>query len=83
MPDVAETYLALNRHDYVVRRLDLSQPQYELLSALAGGQMVGQAVAEAARTVEEIESFSTSLSAWFQLWAAEGFFKSVETDETS
>ncbi len=83
MPDVAETYLALNRRDYVVRRLELSQPQYELLSALASGQTVGQAVAEAARSVEEVESFSASLAAWFQLWAAEGFFESIETDETS
>lgn len=69
------SYVALTRIDYVVRRFDLSQTQFELLESLANGTTVGDAVARAAAYApEDFDQFARDLRTWFQDWAAAGFF---------
>ena len=81
-PDPAETLLAVHRRDYVVRRHLLTRPQYELLTALVAGESVGEAIGHAADAAgADADTLLTDLRAWFQKWAAEGFFQAVELPE--
>ena len=78
-PAPAETFLAVHRHDYLVRRHPLSRPQYVLLSTVLAGETVGKAIASAAAHVETGETdFAASLREWFRDWAAEGLFRDVD-----
>jgi len=72
LPDPQPDYLALTRRNYVVRRFPLSEPQFRLLTALAAGETVGEAIAAAAG--DEGEAIGGELGRWFQQWTAAGFF---------
>ena len=80
IPPPRDTFLALTRRDYVVRRFTISQPQHALLAALIDGQRVGTAIESAAEKVEDLDNFGRELQSWFQLWSAEGFFQRLELD---
>lgn len=69
------TWLVGYRKNFLVHRIDLKRPAYELLKALAAGTPVGQAVAEA--KVKEKDLFE-----WFREWTAERLFQSVELSPT-
>jgi len=49
VPSACESFLALTRRDFVVRRYNLSRTQFELLSGIQQGQPVGFAIEHAAR----------------------------------
>lgn len=72
-PERQEQFVALLRRDYIVRRYELPAPQYQVLSAIAGGQMLSEALQCAA------ESTPTEVRAWFERWASEGFFAAAVT----
>jgi hypothetical protein len=80
IPEPAETLLAVTRRNYVVRRCPLERLEYEVLRALAEGQLVGDAVALAAQKAgpEDLDGLAEKLRGWFARWAAEGFFRVVE-----
>jgi hypothetical protein len=79
IPEPSPTLLVVHRRDYVVRRHALTRPQFELLAALIAGKTVGEAIAHSAEFVAEgTEAFGEDLRTWFQDWAAEGLFESVE-----
>ena len=80
IPRPRDTFLALTRRDYVVRRFTISRPQHALLKALMDGQRVGAAIETAAENVEDLNTFATELQSWFRLWSSEGFFQRVELD---
>lgn len=78
LPQPVETYLAVTRHDYSIRRIPLSRPQFRLLAALASGMPVGNAIAQAAQESDgSVDEFAGSLRNWFAGWTAEGFFQSI------
>ncbi|MCE9552397.1 MAG: DNA-binding domain-containing protein [Planctomycetes bacterium] len=82
MPAPEPTYLALTRINYVVRRIALSGPQYALLTALAAGETVGQAIeALAADSRNDVERLAQDLPRWFQDWAEARLFRAVELPE--
>jgi hypothetical protein len=81
LPEPAETFTALSRRDYIVRRYKLSRLQYVLLSALAAGDSVGDAIAQCAESCDDLDSLAADLQDWFRLWAADGFFRRVELPE--
>ena len=54
-----------------LRRMDLTQPAYELLSSLASGQTVGDSIVS-------VMTRKKQLFAWFRDWMAEGLFHAVE-----
>lgn len=79
IPAPRDTWLALTRRQYVVRRHDVSRPQYELLAALAAGQTVGEAIGRAIEhAMFDIESLGAELREWFRTWAVAGFFTVIE-----
>lgn len=81
MPEPAETYLALCRREFIVRRHALSRPQYELLAALLAGETVGDSLARAAgASAGDLDDFAADLQRWFQEWTAAGFFVGVRVE---
>jgi hypothetical protein len=78
-PEPAETLLAVTRRRYVIRRHELSRPQFVLLEALLRGQSVGEAISLAGEAAgDDVDRFAADLGEWFRDWTAEGFFRGVE-----
>jgi hypothetical protein len=75
IPALGETWLALTRREYVVRRISLSRPQYELLAALIAGHTVGESIERAAELAGDLDRFAADLHAWFRDWTALGLFR--------
>lgn len=79
LPPPAVTYLAVTRRDYVVRRAPMGEAEYATLSALAAGNPVGDALAEAARVwIGDDGDLATAVHGWFADWAAAGYFLAVQ-----
>jgi hypothetical protein len=79
IPQPAETFLAVTRREYVVRRYELSRLQYVLLAALTAGHSVGQAIDKTASAAgPDLDRLAVHLHAWFRDWTAEGFFQAIE-----
>ena len=77
MPSSNESFVALTRRNFVVRRYGLSRPQFELLKALKEGRSVGDALEHMLSSTAEGDDLSSELTLWFRNWTAEGFFHSV------
>ncbi len=79
LPEARRQFVAISRREYVVRRYELSEPQYRLLKSLQSGETVGRAIESAAEVMEaDDEELAASLRNWFHDWTAEGFFMAVE-----
>ena len=74
LPEPRETYLAVTRRDYIVRRYELSATQYALLEAISSGAPIGAAVERAASQSGEFDELLQNLSKWFSKWARDQFF---------
>jgi len=74
LPQPATTYLAMNRRDYVVHLHELTQPQYELLSALTADSTLAQLAKGQADRV----AFVGQARVWLEDWADKGFFFAIE-----
>jgi hypothetical protein len=71
----------VTRREFVVRRHELSERQFVLLSALAAGETIGAAIERAAEAPGgNLDQFAFDLGEWFRDWAANDFFKGVKTD---
>lgn len=82
MPAARESFVALTRRQFIVRRYNLSREEFELLQAIKAGQALGPAIERmAASTDEEMEKLAANLKLWFRNWTAEGFFQSVKLME--
>jgi len=80
IPAAADSFVALTRRDFVVRRYSLSQMQFELLNALKAGLCVSQAVESILALAPAnigMNELAADLQLWFRNWTIEGFFKSV------
>ncbi len=79
-PDAATTYVGISRRDFIVRRYDLSRPQYELLKVLQAGGTIGQALEACAAVIpdEELDQLVVDVQQWFSNWTAERcFFQAI------
>jgi len=80
-PAARESFVALSRRNFVVRRYTLSRAEFELLRALQQNLPLGEALALISPTEgEEFEELAARLHLWFRNWTAEGFFQSVTLD---
>jgi hypothetical protein len=70
-------WIAVCRRDYAVYRLQLGRASHRLLSALADGWPVGEAVKECLRRSRP-QPTGDQIFAWFRDWARSGVFRSVE-----
>lgn len=81
-PNPADTYLAVTRRDYVIRRVPLSRLQYVVLHALTRRRTVGEAISRAVKlSPNHVDGLAESLHRWFADWTAAGFFQAVELPE--
>jgi hypothetical protein len=78
-PPPQESYAALTRRNFIVRRYPLTQPQFGLLAEIAGGKSLGAAM-EASMTNDDMGCAvdPTQVQEWFRFWTAEGFFAGIE-----
>ncbi len=87
LPPPRASWLAVSRREFIVRRHELAERQFVLLSALAAGDTVGAAIeqaaaglpatADASDMIDSLESLATALGEWFRQWSADGFFTQV------
>jgi hypothetical protein len=75
-----KSWVVAYRRNYRVHRMDLTEAAYELLSALASGTTLGEAIVavltrKGGQAVKESQLFK-----WFRDWMAEGLFQAVELD---
>jgi hypothetical protein len=78
-PKPRPTYLAVTRRRFVVRRFELTWPQYVLLNALIMGQSVGEAIClTVEKTAGDLDDLAGQLREWFFNWTAEGFFQDAQ-----
>ena len=83
VPEPAETWLAVTRRNYIVHHSALSALEYRLLSALAAGRNVGEAIAEAAPSSGADLDHLAANCRMVPAWGALGFFQAVELAEGS
>jgi hypothetical protein len=76
-------WLAVYRRNYGVHRLELSRPAYDLLSDLAAGRLLGEAVTAAARRRGSGAAREAQLYRWFRQWMSKGLFMGLEGLEPS
>jgi hypothetical protein len=78
IPGPGQSFVALTRREFVVRRYNLSQTEFGLLKALQEGRSVGQAIESIAPSgPADLDRLAANLQTWFRNWTAEGFFQSV------
>jgi hypothetical protein len=73
-----KTWVVAYRSNYSLHRMDLTEPAYTLLSALASGDTVGNAIVAVLTRKWRPAVKQSQLFEWFRDWMAEGFFQSVE-----
>ncbi len=79
IPGPRETYLAVTRRGYVVRRHPLNRVQYDLLLAIQQGYAVGEAIANASLLSDlDDDSFARELQEWFRNWTESQFFYNLD-----
>ena len=78
-PQLQQQFVALLRRDYVVRRHELMSLQCHLLLGISRGLTLGEAVAAAACTANDIDAdkLAAEFGDWFAAWTASGFFASA------
>jgi hypothetical protein len=78
-----ETLLGITRRRYIIRRYEVSRPQFVLLGALLRGETIGEAIRLAGEAAgEDVDQFAADLGEWFRNWAAEGFFLTVALEKS-
>jgi hypothetical protein len=73
-----KTWVLCYRNNFQLHRMNLEQPAYELLSALASGQTVGDAIIAVMTRKWRPAVKEAKLFEWFRDWMAEGLFQAVE-----
>ena len=81
VPEPRQTFLAVTRRQYVVRRVPLTPTQYALLSQLIAGQQLGDALEHVAASCPDVDAFVRGIQQWFQDWTAAQFFTSIQVDQ--
>ncbi len=82
--ELAQTWVAVNRRNYTIERHALSATQYALLSSLAAGETLSQAIGAAAVADDGPDgSLAEQLGQWFAFWSRHGFFIAMSQGEAS
>jgi Putative DNA-binding domain len=79
-PAPQQQFVALLRRDYIVRRHELTRLQYELLLGISRGLALGETVAAAACTADDVDAdkLAAEFGDWFAAWTASGFFAAAQ-----
>jgi hypothetical protein len=74
-----KTWVVVYRKEYVVWRMDLTQPMYAVLSALAERKTLHEAIEAGAKVFRgSAEELQAHIFQWFAEWVSEGFFTAIE-----
>ncbi len=73
-PGQQETWLVIYRRNFRVLSLELTEPAFALLGALARGDTLGAAIAD-------VHAPQDRLFDWFRRWMAEGLFREIAVRE--
>jgi len=76
-----KTWVVCYRRNFHVHRMNLEQPAYELLRALASGQTVGESIVSVLTQKWRPAVKQSLLFDWFRDWMSEGLFQAVELAE--
>lgn len=76
-PEHQETWLAVTRRQYIVRRAALTRQQFQLLRLLSQGVPLGAALDDVADACTDVDAFSKDLERWFQEWTGAGYFQAI------
>jgi hypothetical protein len=79
-PEEGRQFVALFRRDYVVRRFELTEGQFGVLSALASGSTLRESVEAVGERGESLTE--EQIRRWFSQWAVAGFFAAAHRAET-
>jgi putative DNA-binding protein len=81
LPARENSWLAITRRDYIVRRYPLSHAQFLLLDNLQRGQTIGHAITAAADIYSSPpNALVADIQNWFRTWTAAPMFQSVISD---
>jgi hypothetical protein len=72
-----KSWVVAYRRNYQVHRMDLTEPAYELLSTLASGGTMGDAITSVLMRKWRPAVKEGQLFEWFRDWMAEGLFQAV------
>lgn len=82
-PTARPVCLVVTRRDYVVRRYEITRPQFTLLSAIIGQSTIGQALEILLSDSNvDIASLKTDLRTWFRDWSAAPLFAEFVSSES-
>ena len=73
------SWVVVYRRDYSVLRLELSTPEFALLSSLVDGTPLGEALADAVAGSHSARQ-QAKVFRWFRSWIREGLFTGVDVD---
>ncbi len=74
-PDARPVFLVVTRRDYVVRRFEVSKPQFQVLLAIERRATVGEAIETLyADSAIDIRQMTINVREWFQDWSAAPLF---------
>jgi len=83
-PEPEETYLAITRRNYIVRRRAINRNQFLLLQSLFANTSIGESIEQLAGEHEiDASDFAELLQQWFSAWTAAGYFLQVVPTEKS
>ena len=81
-PVARPIHLVVTRRDYIVRRFEVTKPQFQLLTSLMGGETVGAALIQLlAEPTTEAETLQADLQSWFREWSAAPLFAELIRDD--
>ena len=81
-PPVARPiHLVVTRRDYIVRRFEVTKPQFQLLTSLLKGETVGAALIKLLNeALTDSGTLQTDLQSWFRDWSAAPLFAELIRD---
>lgn len=75
-----DTWVAVWRRDYGIRRMDLTRPGYELLRLLAAGRPLGRSMRTVLGRPGRGRPTEDQVFRWFREWASGGAFQALRVD---
>ncbi len=74
-------YLVVTRRDYIVRRFEVTKPQFRLLTSLMNSETVGAALIQVlTEPTADVATLQTDLQSWFRDWSAAPLFAELIHD---
>jgi hypothetical protein len=79
LPQATDAFLAMTRRGYTVFIHELTERQYDLLSALVAGQSLNQQVnALSGTSCNDFQTLIATALSWIEDWTNKGFFAGIE-----